>query len=315
MRHKQLRIAATTFVLLMAITVPTILFIRSHAAQTANQTDGPSHRVLIEKNQIVEGSPFPELISIPRRPTPLDETTAALPPRFDSALRSFERGEGRGTPFSAEVQVETIWPLRDGGTTMRKTTYLIYRDGQGRTRRDLMPDQTMAAAADNRPRKSIINDPVASSRYLLDHRTSSARQVPSVDGNDMDSQPNVVQPTVRGTAPGFVNLSAQNSQVSKPAVSRKQVKQQEQLGQREIGGVIAEGTRFVRTISLGASGKEKPIEITTEEWYSVELQTIVAITISDPRFGRSEYRLVNIVRGDPSPTLFVIPEAYKVKVE
>jgi hypothetical protein len=116
----------------------------------------------------------------------------------------------------------------------------------------------------------------------------------------------VVQAKARGTAPGFVNLVAQKSQAPKLVVSRAPITQKEQLGQREIEGVIAEGTRNVVTTSMGT-------EITTEEWYSVDLQTIVAITVSDPRYGRSEYHLVNIVRGEPSKTLFAIPQGYKVK--
>jgi hypothetical protein len=123
-----------------------------------------------------------------------------------------------------------------------------------------------------------------------------------------------MDPGTRGTAPGFKSFGRQTAGVN--LVRDKSIPvTKESLGQRDIAGVMADGTRFVRTISIGAFGNEKPIEITTEEWYSVELQTIVAITISDPRFGKSEYRLVNIVRGEPSPTLFVIPQGYKVKVE
>jgi hypothetical protein len=180
---------------------------------------------------------------------------------------------------------------------MRKTTYLIYRDSEGRTRRDLTSERTVT---------SVINDPVASSTYLIDQRSSTVRKLPLVAGAEEDSQPIVVQPNARGTAPGFVNLGAQNSHAPKLTVSRTPIAQKEQLGQREIGGIIAEGTRYVRTTSMG-------VEITTEEWYSVELQTIVAITVSDPRYGHSEYRLVNIVRGEPSKTLFAIPPGYKVK--
>ena len=316
MKNKKLRIAATTFVILTAIIVPTILFIRSQAAQTT-QTDGPVQRVLIEKNQII-GSTVPEVISVTRSSTPSDVMTSTLPPSFDSAMRSFERGAIRDTAFSAEVQVETVSPLREGGTTMRKTTYAIYRDSKGRTRRDLMSDQSNAAT-DSRPRNSVINDPVESSTYLLDHRTSTVRKVSLTTDDDSESQPNMVQSKVRGTAPGFVNLGTANSQSTKTALPGKsrtsQPSEREQLGQREIGGVIADGTRFVRTTSVGASSNENPIQITTEEWFSVELQAIVAITISDPRYGRSEYRLVNIVRGDPSPTLFVIPQTYKLKIE
>jgi hypothetical protein len=286
MRHKQLRIAATALV---------VLFISGHVAHTTNQTDGQSPRVLIEKNQIIEGSFFPE--TIPRPAEPPDETATSLPVRFDSALRSFERRRTKDAAFSAEVRVENALPVRDGGTTTRKTTYLIYRDSEGRTRRDLTSERTVT---------SVINDPVASSTYLIDHRSSVVRRLPLVTGNEVDSQPSVVQAKVRGMAPGFVNLDAQRSQVPKLVVSRAQVTQKEQLGQREIEGIITEGTRYVVTTSMG-------IEITTEEWYSVELQTIVAITVSDPRYGRSEYHLVNIVRGEPSKALFAIPQGYKVK--
>jgi hypothetical protein len=250
---------------------------------------------------------------MPASPTPLDETTTTLPTRFDSAIRNFERHGIRDTAFSAEVQVEAVWPQREGGTTLRKTTYLIYRDGQGRTRRDLMPDQT-SAGTENRPRISVISDPVASVAYLVDHRTSTARKV-ALAGEEVKSEAGAVQPNKRGTAPGFINIGTPNSQSVKTELPRERraAEVEEQLGEREIGGMLAEGTRFVRTVSIGAPANEKPIEITTEEWYSPELQTVVAITISDPRFGRSEYRLTNIIRGEPSPTLFVIPPTYKLR--
>jgi hypothetical protein len=85
-------------------------------------------------------------------------------------------------------------------------------------------------------------------------------------GNDVDSQSSMVQPNTRGTAPGFVILSAPKSQVFETDRFAWAGHAKEQLGQREIGRIIAEGTRFVRTISLGAFRNEKPIEITTEEW-------------------------------------------------
>ena len=300
MRHKQLRIAATTFVLLLALIVPAILFIRSQAAQTTGQTDDQSHRVLIEKNQIIGASTVPEITLGPSTPAPLDELTSTQPPRFSTAIQRFERSGIRDAAFSGEVQVETVQPLREGGTTTRKSTYLIYRDHEGRTRCDLI--------SDSRPRTSVINDPVASSAYVVEHRTSTARKVSLALSSQPEAQPGLVQSRARGTAPGFVNLDHYNSKVESERAASPSIKK-EQLGQREIQGVLTDGTRLVQTIRRG----ESLIDITTEEWYSPELQTIVAITISDPRFGQSEYRLVNIVRGDPSPTLFAIPQGYKIK--
>ncbi len=34
---------------------------------------------------------------------------------------------------------------------------------------------------------------------------------------------------------------------------------------------------------------------------------------SDPRFGETTYRLVNVVLGDPSPDLFQVPQGYELK--
>ncbi len=33
---------------------------------------------------------------------------------------------------------------------------------------------------------------------------------------------------------------------------------------------------------------------------------------SDPRFGETTYRLVNVVRGEPSPDLFQVPQGYEL---
>ncbi len=34
---------------------------------------------------------------------------------------------------------------------------------------------------------------------------------------------------------------------------------------------------------------------------------------SDPRFGETTYRLVNVVRGEPSPDLFQVPQGYELR--
>jgi hypothetical protein len=36
---------------------------------------------------------------------------------------------------------------------------------------------------------------------------------------------------------------------------------------------------------------------------------------SDPRFGETVYRLVNVVLGDPSPDLFQVPQGYELAVD
>ena len=89
----------------------------------------------------------------------------------------------------------------------------------------------------------------------------------------------------------------------------------QQLGTQNIEGVEAEGTRTVTTIPAGKIGNERPIEIVYETWYSKELQMIIYSKHSDPRFGEQTYRLTNINRSEPDPSLFTVPADYKIVSE
>lgn len=86
----------------------------------------------------------------------------------------------------------------------------------------------------------------------------------------------------------------------------------EQLGMQNFEGVDAEGTRTITTIPADAIGNERPIEIVYERWYSNELQVIVYSKHSDPRFGEQTYRLTNINRSEPDPSLFQVPNSYRL---
>jgi len=85
----------------------------------------------------------------------------------------------------------------------------------------------------------------------------------------------------------------------------------EDLGEQNIEGVSAKGTRTITTIPAGAIGNERPIETIYEKWYSDELQIVVYSKSSDPRFGEQTYRLTNINRSEPDPSLFQPPPGYK----
>jgi hypothetical protein len=87
----------------------------------------------------------------------------------------------------------------------------------------------------------------------------------------------------------------------------------EALGTQVFEGVQAEGTRITMTIPAGQIGNERPIVTVNERWYSPELQTVVMTRNSDPRSGETTYRLTNINRNEPDPTLFQVPSDYTVK--
>jgi hypothetical protein len=87
----------------------------------------------------------------------------------------------------------------------------------------------------------------------------------------------------------------------------------EDLGEQILEGVLARGSRETHTIPAGAIGNERPIDIVMERWYSDELQAEVLRRNIDPRFGETTYQLVNVVLGEPSADLFVVPESYELQ--
>jgi hypothetical protein len=89
----------------------------------------------------------------------------------------------------------------------------------------------------------------------------------------------------------------------------------ESLGKQFMEGVEADGTRTTFTIPGGQIGNDLPIRIVSERWFSPELKVLVMSRQSDPRFGETTYRLTNIVRGEPSSSLFEVPSDFTVKEE
>ena len=86
----------------------------------------------------------------------------------------------------------------------------------------------------------------------------------------------------------------------------------EPLGKQVVEGVNAEGTREVSTIAAGSIGNDRPIQISTESWYSADLQMNVMTKHSDPRTGDETFRLTNINRAEPAAYLFQLPAGYQI---
>lgn len=87
----------------------------------------------------------------------------------------------KGAPYSAETIVEASQTLVDGNRINRKTTGRVYRDGEGRTRRE--EDRDFSALTPNGPmaaRMTAISivDPVAGYSYSLDPENKIAWRTP-----------------------------------------------------------------------------------------------------------------------------------------
>src|SRR5919202_1221502 len=98
---------------------------------------------------------------------------------FISSEMSFDGKVVKGVPYSAQAITETTRTISDGNRITHKNTASIYRDGEGRTRREQELGAIGPWAMSGEPQQTIfINDPVAGVNYILDPRTHVARKMP-----------------------------------------------------------------------------------------------------------------------------------------
>ena len=207
-----------------------------------------------------------------------------------------------GAPFSATSTSTTNQTLQDGKTTINRTVQgAIYRDSQGRSRREVTFTGVGPLAATGGTHKMVaISDPVAGAHYMLnpDKKVAYKMTFPAggAAGNTAKSQ-----------------AFAQKMQARQQQEEASGALKVDSLGTQVINGVSAEGTRTTRTIAAGQIGNSAPIQIVSERWYSPDLQTVVQSTRTDPRFGTTTFSLTNIQTTEPAATFFTVPAGYTVQ--
>ena len=70
---------------------------------------------------------------------------------------------------------------------------------------------------------------------------------------------------------------------------------------------------MTRTIPAGDMGNEKDITVSTDRWYSPDLQIAVMTVHTDPMMGTVTTKLVNVTQGAPDASLFQVPSDYTVR--
>jgi hypothetical protein len=217
-------------------------------------------------------------------------------------------------PYTATATTESTQVLGDGNRIVNKTTGLVARDSQGRTRRETDLHRIGPLQVDS-PKMVFINDPTAHTQYIF-HPGGEATKVVRSEATWGDG-PQIID--LHGTGQPGIKTKMMVRTIGGPEKTAdqetsKQVKH-EDLGTQTIEGVSAEGKRETVTIPAGQIGNERPIEIISETWYSPELHTVVLRKHSDPRMGETVFRLTEIKRTEPDATLFQLPAGAKVSVE
>jgi hypothetical protein len=217
-------------------------------------------------------------------------------------LMGFEGMHGgklvKGAPFSATTSSTTQQSLQDGTTINRTANGAVYRDSEGRLRREVTFTGVGPLAASGGTHKMVgIFDPVAGAHYMLnpDKKVAHKMTLPANGGTNK--------------AQAFEQKMQARQQQEEASGALKV----ESLGTKVVNGVNANGTRTTHTIATGEIGNSAPIQIVSERWYSPDLQTVVQSTRTDPRFGTTTFSLSNIQKTEPAATLFGVPADYTVK--
>jgi hypothetical protein len=216
--------------------------------------------------------------------------------QFGGFARGFGGKTVAGAPFTATVTSTHTQKLADGNTIANTTNGTLARDSQGRTRREMtLPAIGPLSSSGSAPHLAFISDPVAQTNFTLNMDKKTAQQFSA--------------PQHGAGGPGRVGSDAARG--PRPEGGRPNVTTQA-LGTKSINGISAEGTLVTHTIPAGKMGNAAAIVVTTERWYSADLQMVVSETRTDPRFGTTTYQLTNINRDEPEATLFAVPSGFAV---
>ena len=202
-----------------------------------------------------------------------------------------------GAPFSLTAVSESTQSLSDGNTINRTVRINAARDSQGRSRHEFVFPAVGPLESSNQPKSFVkIFDPVSSTAYALHADTKIAEKLPTPPAHKN----------------GGENFEARFEARMQQEIANGTLKK-EDLGTQTIAGVSAQGTRYTRTIPAGQMGNTKPIVITSERWYSPDLQIVVKTSRNDPMSGQTSYAVTSIQRTEPAASLFTVPADYTVQ--
>jgi len=297
--------------------IPAVLLLAGAVVVVAQEPAKAKDPVRVEEDVLIQRAPGTPGVRMLFGPDAAGGPLAGGTFGFVASEMSFGGKPVKGAPYAAEAVTESTQMLSDGNRIQHKSTSSLYRDSEGRTRRE----QTLSAigpwaASGEAPQTIFIDDSVAGVHYILNPKERTVRKitVPSGKGEftaAIAAAPHQAMRFERRIAgQGGENIAFQASGTWEVPLPKPQT---EALGKRVIEGVEAEGTRTVMTIPSGQVGNELPIQVVSESWFSAELQAVVMSKHSDPRMGETSYRLTGINRSEQARSLFEIPADYKIE--
>ncbi len=201
----------------------------------------------------------------------------------------------KNVPFSANVVVTNDHAEGKPGL---KTEFhgQVARNSQGSTY--FAMEHFMPTAETPRPMHITVSDPANHTVTTIDPQSKQAF-ISHVNESGVNAS--------QALAPASTTSAGMPMAGQAPGVNTKI----EQLGTKTMDGLQVTGVRTTRTVSPTAAGG-KPFVSTVETWTSPELNIVVLMENQTSNGDRHVTRLENLVRTEPSSSLFQIPEGYSV---
>jgi hypothetical protein len=201
-----------------------------------------------------------------------------------------------GVPYSATETTTNVLTGTDGVQHTQTSVQLLWRDAQGRTRRESIQHDALGVES----RSVIITDPVAGVYLKWTVRYDSTNKIASIWPLSEAQKITAPPPLPHLTAPDLV------PRIIGPDCGC------ERLGLQDINGEYAEGSRTKHTVRATVAGGQDHV-VTNENWISPELRIILRHITDDPVEGVTTTNVIDVVRGDPSSDLFAAPEGYEIR--
>ena len=192
-------------------------------------------------------------------------------------------------PFSAIVSADLTRPLADGNAQVLHNSRIVARDNAGRVyqqRRRFVASQVQGEPALS---EIDISDPQTHRVLLCYPRSHQCTALPYY---------------ASAATPLLIPAG--------PLPGNRGYLDRVNLGKNTMSGLDVVGTRETTTYDPGIFGNQREMCVIKEIWYSAQLDVNLSVHRSDPRYGTEDFTVSNISLSEPDPSLFSIPQGYRM---
>ncbi len=202
-------------------------------------------------------------------------------------------------PYTANVFMQDVSTGPDGKRTIHEAFNIHTRDSVGRLCDEQLATTPDASGGFTKGGAQVI-DPISMQDIEWDDTAKTVVTFPIPDDLASYQQSPIIDCASSAAACG----------AGRPCNTRQGQETYEEVGERTIEGIRAEGCHITRTVRA-TPGSSSPDISVIEIWASPELKINLLTTERYSNGTERVTRLTNIRRDEPDPTLFRAPEGYK----